>query len=229
MNIQHTLFYKWLIGNSFAVLVVYVAWLQGWIQLILRSDASYLTWAIALVFGVFWIISSFHILALNRELTRFADGSPQGVAADYFDKLRNKGRNQRGVPVDQNLLATTLRVRLMASVQVVGSVANTLILLGLIGTVVGFVVAVSGLGDSLGQGENVDRVKNVLSQIVNGMGVALFTTLVGSVLGGIWLQVHYQMLLRAVTDFVVRVVEHAEIELIPKLAVSREAGGVDAS
>jgi hypothetical protein len=61
------------------------------------------------------------------------------------------------------------------------------------------------------------------------MGVALFTTLVGSVLGGIWLQVHYQMLLRAVTDFVVHVVEHAEIELIPKLAVYREAGGVDAS
>ena len=229
MNIQHTLFYKWLIGNSFAVLVVYVAWLQGWIELILRSDASYLTWAIAVVFGVFWIISSYHILVLNRELTRFADGSPQGVAADYFAKLQNKSRNQQGALVDQNLLATTLRVRLMASVQVVGSVASTLILLGLIGTVVGFVVAVSGLGDSLGQGENVDRVKNVLSQIVNGMGVALFTTLVGSVLGGIWLQVHYQMLLRAVTDFVVRVVEHAEIELIPKLAVSREAGGVDAS
>ena len=229
MNIQHTLFYKWLIGNSFAVLVVYVAWLQGWIELILRSDASYLTWAIALVFGLFWIISSYHILVMNRELTRFADGSPLGVAADYFAKLRSKGHNQQGVPVDQNLLATTLRVRLMASVQVVGSVANTLILLGLIGTVVGFVVAVSGLGDSLGQGENVDRVKNVLSQIVNGMGVALFTTLVGSVLGGIWLQVHYQMLLRGVTDLVVRVVEHAEIELIPKLAINLEAGGVDAS
>ena len=229
MNIHHTLFYKWLIGNSFAVLVGYVAWLQGWIELILRSDASYLTWAIALVFGVFWIISSYHILVLNRELTRFADSSPQGVAADYFAKLQNKSRNQQGAPVDQNLLATTLRVRLMASVQVVGSVANTLILLGLIGTVVGFVVAVSGLGDSLGQGENVDRVKNVLSQIVNGMGVALFTTLVGSVLGGIWLQVHYQMLLRAVTDFVVRVVEHAEIELIPKLVVHGEAGAGGAS
>ena len=180
------------------------------------------------MFGVFWVISSYHILVLNRELTRFADGSAQGVAADYFAKLRSKSRNQQGVAVDQNLLATTLRVRLMASVQVVGSVANTLILLGLIGTVVGFVVAVSGLGDSLGQGENVDRVKNVLSQIVNGMGVALFTTLVGSVLGGIWLQVHYQMLLRGVTDFVVRVVEHAEIELIPQLAVHGEAGGVDA-
>jgi hypothetical protein len=61
------------------------------------------------------------------------------------------------------------------------------------------------------------------------MGVALFTTLVGSVLGGIWLQVHYQMLLRAVTDLVVRIVEHAEVEVIPELTVNREAGGVDAS
>lgn len=229
MTIHHTLFYKWLLGNSFAVLVGYVAWLQGWVELILRSDASYLSWAIILVFGVFWIISSYHILILNRELTRFADDSPQGVAAAYFAKLRSKSRNQQGAPIDQNLLATTLRIRLMTSVQVVGYVANTLILLGLIGTVVGFVVAVSGLGDSLGQGENIDRVKNVLSQIVNGMGVALFTTLVGSVLGGIWLQVHYQMLLRAVTDLVVRIVEHAEVEVIPQLTVNREAGAADAS
>ena len=45
-----------------------------------------------------------------------------------------------------------------------------MILLGLIGTVVGFVIAVSGLGESIGDGENVERIKVVLSQIVNGMG-----------------------------------------------------------
>ena len=99
-----------------------------------------------------------------------------------------------------------------------------LILLGLIGTVVGFVIAVSGLGDSLAGGENLQRIQGVLGQIVTGMGVALFTTLVGSVLGGLWLQLHYQMLARAIGGLMADIVEHADMELIPDLA---KAGGDD--
>ena len=97
-------------------------------------------------------------------------------------------------------------------------VANTLILLGLIGTVVGFVIAVNGLGDTIGEGENMERIKSVLGQIINGMGMALFTTLVGSILGGLWLQVHYQMLMKAVMRLVIRIVTKADVEIIPSLA-----------
>ena len=93
-----------------------------------------------------------------------------------------------------------------------------LILLGLIGTVVGFVIAVGGLGDSIAGGSNLQRIQGVLGQIVNGMGVALFTTLVGSILGGLWLQLHYQMLTRAAGALVIEIVEHADVELIPKLS-----------
>ena len=229
MNASNTLLYKWLIGNSFAALVVYVAWLQGWIALVIASDASYLTWAIALVFLIFWLMSSYHVLVVNRESIRLADSNSEGIAAEYFAKLQTKSRNQRGAPIDQTLLATTLRVRMVQPIHIINYAANMLILLGLIGTVVGFVIAVSGLGDSIGQAANLERVKGVLGQIVNGMGVALFTTLLGSVLGGIWLQVHYQMLQRAVTNLVVDIVEHAEVELIPKLTVDWEAENADAS
>jgi hypothetical protein len=220
-QLQNTLLYKWLIINSFALLLLYIAWLQGWIVLVLVSDTSYLSWAIALVFAVFWLTSSYHILLLNREFTRFSTAAPHGIAAEYFTKLRTKSRNQRGAPVDQTLLASALRLRLQMPIHIVNQVANTLILLGLIGTVVGFVIAVSGLGESIGQGDSLERVKSVMSQIINGMSVALFTTLAGSLLGGIWLQVHYQLLLRAATRLLVEVVEHAEVEVIPALTVTR--------
>jgi hypothetical protein len=50
------------------------------------------------------------------------------------------------------------------------------------------------------------------------MGVALFTTLVGSILGGLWLQLHYQMLARAVGGLVVEIVERADVDVIPELS-----------
>ena len=71
-------------------------------------------------------------------------------------------------------------------------------------------------------GENLQRVQGVLGQIVNGMGVALFTTLVGAILGGLWLQLHYQLLEKAIAGFVVDVVEHADIALIPELTRAGE-------
>jgi len=217
MKYNNALLYKWLIGNSFAFLVLYVAWLQGWIELTFRSDASYLSVAMAVVFAIFWVVSSLSIFRINREISQFVDGKPAGVAADYFESLRQKSRNHGGGTVDQSMLASALRGRLLMAVQTINYVSNLMVLLGLIGTVVGFVIATAGLGESIVQGEGVDRIKGVLGQIVSGMGVALFTTIVGSILGGLWLGVHYQLLLRAVTGLVIGIVEKAEIEVIPRL------------
>lgn len=217
LNSPNALLYKWLVINSFAALLVYVAWLRDWIDLVIESDASYLSVVIGLVFIVFWITSSFHILAINREVGFFSAGAKNGVAADYFLRLRRKGANLDGERFDQGILASTLKARMFMPIQIVAYVANVLILLGLIGTVVGFVIAVNGLGDSIAGGTNIERVQGVLGQIVNGMGVALFTTLVGAILGGLWLQIHYQMLTRAVGGLVVDIVEHADIDVIPQI------------
>ena len=220
MNNPNALLYKWLVINSFAALLVYIAWLRDWISLVIDSDASYLSIVIGLVFGVFLLTSSFHILAINREIGWFAGGAKNGAAADYYSRLRRKGANSAGDKIDQGLLASTLRARMFMPIQIVAYVANVLILLGLIGTVVGFVIAVNGLGDSIAGGTNIERVQGVLGQIVNGMGVALFTTLVGAILGGLWLQIHYQMLVRAVGGLVVDIVERADIEIIPEITRS---------
>jgi len=220
MNEKNALIYKWLVGNTFAFLLLFMVASQGWIGLVLKSDASYLTWAMAAVFIIFWCISSYQMVRINREITRFMSSSPVGVAAEYYETLRVKNRNQAGALLDQGLLASALRARMLLDIHNTQFVANTLILLGLIGTVVGFVIAVSGLGDTIGEGESVERIRGVLGQIINGMGVALFTTLVGSILGGLWLQVHYQMMMKAVLRLAIRIVEKAEVEIIPALATA---------
>ena len=154
----------------------------------IESDASYLSLVMAALFIIFWAISGYQTVTVNREIVRFETNSSEGIAFVYFEKLRIKSQKLAGRTLDQSMLASALRVRLMMPIQILHYVANMLILLGLIGTVIGFVIAVAGLGDSLAGGENLQRVQGVLGQIVNGMGVALFTTLVGAILGGLWLQ-----------------------------------------
>ena len=118
MNNPNALLYKSLIINSFAGLLVYVAWLQGWLLLVFESDASYLSLVMAALFVIFWIISAYHIVVINREIVRFETRQPEGIASEYFNKLRAKSIKLDGRPVDQFMLASALRVRLMMPIHI---------------------------------------------------------------------------------------------------------------
>jgi len=70
-------------------------------------------------------------------------------------------------------------------------VSGTLVLMGLIGTVLGFIMALQGIrADAAG---DVAAVTDMVNQLVRGMGVALYTTLVGSIFSA-WITVNWQIL-----------------------------------
>lgn len=66
-------------------------------------------------------------------------------------------------------------------------IANSCVVLGLIGTVLGFIQALNGIDPQAAA--NVDQISGMVSALISGMGVALYTTLVGSVLA-LWLLVN---------------------------------------
>lgn len=77
-----------------------------------------------------------------------------------------------------------------AQLRTVGYFSDALVMLGLIGTVWGFIVALGGVdADAAG---DVSRVAGMVSQLVEGMGIALYTTLEGAVLS-LWLTVNRQI------------------------------------
>lgn len=85
---------------------------------------------------------------------------------------------------------------LIARIAAVRQTANSLVLLGLIGTVLGFVIAFSGIdAEMIGDSE---RAAEMISQVIGGMGVALYTTLVGTITH-IWLYGCYKILEQAAT------------------------------
>jgi len=74
--------------------------------------------------------------------------------------------------------------------QFVGLLGNLMITLGLIGTVLGMTITMNGLNGALGSlGVDQSLLVDGLRSAMNGMGVAFYTTLIGSVLGGVLLRV----------------------------------------
>ena len=63
-------------------------------------------------------------------------------------------------------------------------IQHSLVMLGLIGTVIGFIIALQGVDpSSVG---DIDSVAVTVAHLISGLGVAMFTTLVGSI-GALWM------------------------------------------
>ena len=85
--------------------------------------------------------------------------------------------------------------------------ANSLILFGLIGTVTGFIIALSGVDPQ--NAANVTSIGPMISTLIAGMSVALYTTLVGSVLN-VWLMVNYRLLASGTVSLITTLIELGE-------------------
>ena len=99
--------------------------------------------------------------------------------------MRNNGELNIEALVDVEFAAYS---RTAHALEVIG---NLLITLGLIGTVVGLTLTLTGLTSSLeALGQDQEQMLRGLRGAMGGMGTAFYTTLLGSVLGGVLLRVY---------------------------------------
>jgi hypothetical protein len=159
---------RFLIINTAAVALVVGAWLKGWLGMVLAADRSYMTLVIAgaLVFGLYLCAS--RMIGLRH----------------YVAGLKHPA------------LSEARRTMLLMRIGMVRHIANNLVLLGLIGTVLGFVIGFSGIEP--GMIGDTEMAAAMITQVIDGMGVALYTTLVGAI-AHIWLYGCYKILEHAAT------------------------------
>lgn len=184
---RYLLLLRFILANAIAVALIGVAAGQGWIGQVLAADEGGLCRAIAAVFVVGLVWSGQQAVQLSRglnELERFAK-VPGARAPAYFDKISRCGADSRA------LLASSLRLRLASRIAPIRHIANSLVLLGLIGTVIGFIIALSGVRPEVVS--DVGAIGPMVSTLIRGMSVALYTTLVGSLLN-VWLMVNVRLL-----------------------------------
>jgi MotA/TolQ/ExbB proton channel family len=184
---RYLLLLRFLLANAVALALVGAAAGQGWIAMIFQADTGGYSLAIVAVFLVGLVWSAQRALQISRALNAIKELRPF-AKAPLPEYLRlSEGRDAQS----RALLASTLRLKLAARIAPIRHIANSLVLLGLIGTVIGFVVALSGVRPDLVS--DVNSIGPMVSTLISGMSIALHTTLVGSLLH-IWLMVNVRLL-----------------------------------
>ena len=179
------------------------AYMQGLIGMVLVADGTYISALIFLVFLGGLAVCGRKVLQTSKELNQIRSFDPlvPSRVAEYMSLLRGSQGETRGI------LASTLRLKLAQRISVVRQVAGSLVLLGLIGTVVGFIIALSGVHPE--QAADVKAITPMVSTLIAGMSTALYTTLVGAVLN-VWLMINYQLLAGGTVRLITALLEFGE-------------------
>ena len=141
-----------------------------------------------------------HSVQLNRLKAGAPD--PESRAGQYLSRAPGAS------PESRSLQASVLRLKLTNRIVVVRHIANALVFLALIGTVIGFIMALSGVDPE--SASNAENVAEMVATLIGGMSVALYTTLIGAVLY-IWLTVVYRILVTGPVDLIATTIELGEV------------------
>jgi MotA/TolQ/ExbB proton channel family len=213
---DHLPLLRWLMFTGVSAFGFVLAWYYGLFHLMLSSDKTY----ISAIIGVLYIISSLHCLvrtvAISRELDGVhrvsslvsrgvpglkvvgddvvtGDGTmlPRGQVTAHIRNLIVKARLQGHHRLDQTLLLRGLADALRGPNQLGSFASDSLIKLGLLGTIIGFILMLAPIAGL----DAADRasVKTSMGLMSDGMAIAMYTTLTG-LIGSILIQTQYYML-----------------------------------
>jgi MotA/TolQ/ExbB proton channel family len=230
---------RWMIFTGLCAFAGVLLWHYGLIQLMLASDRTY----ISAIIGVLYIASSLHCLWRTIAIAREADAGrvaalilvkpdavlsvaviaatsserdalPRGLVADHIRNLIVKAETQGSGRVDQTLLLRSLADRLRGSNGLGAFASDTLIKLGLLGTIIGFIVMLAPIAGL----DATDRamMKSSMGLMSDGMAIAMYTTLAGLV-GSILLKIQYYMLDAATAQVFSQAVTLTETRVVPAL------------
>ncbi len=161
--LKNLLLYRFILFNS--LMTGLMLWLasKGYLSLVVASDPTGISLGIAALFSLSVVATAVQAWKITREKNAHKAGL-----------YTAKGKVKREIKLGRILRA-----------------ADTMALAGLIGTIVGFIIAFATADPA--SLLNAADVGTGVAQMMKGMGIALYTTLTGAVLGG-WTSENYHML-----------------------------------
>jgi hypothetical protein len=176
---------------------------QGWIDIVLKADTSGLSVAIAGVFLFGLGLACHRALRISRELNQMKAYDPlvPSRVRQYLQAIWARGGSSRAISAD------ALKLRLADRLGGVRHVATALVILGLIGTVLGFIEALGGVSPD--QAGSAEAIAPMVATLIEGMSVALYTTLIGAVLN-LWLMANYRLLASGTVSLITAIIDLGE-------------------
>ena len=220
---------RWLVFTGFTAFAALLAWRYGLFRLMAQADRTY----ISLIICALYVGASLHCLyrtiAVSREGERerraalaletpealfTAAALPEGLTGDHIRDLAEKAKAQGERRLDQTLLLRGLADRMRGSNGFGNFAADSLMKLGLLGTIVGFIIMLAPIAGLDVSDKSV--LKSSMGVMSDGMAVAMYTPLAGLV-GSILLKLQYYMLESATSGLFARVVRLTETRVVPAL------------
>lgn len=203
MQFRYLLFIRFLLLNFVSIGFLIAVYLQGWLDAMFRDEIIRLVTVIAAVFTYGLILCAVQIWRTSVELNDIKSGAPaaESRAGKFLSTIYGGNIESR------TLAATALRTKLLTRISIVRHIANSLVFLGLIGTVIGFIIALSAVDAKASA--DADTVAPVITRLISGMSIALYTTLVGAVLH-IWLIVNHRILSSGTSNLFTSLIELGE-------------------
>lgn len=201
----------------------YIAFDRGAIELVLTSDRSYISYVILALYA----LASGHWLWLSRTLgverTHFAQlqdalrdpdkGLPSdsdGLVGEFVRNWHAKGSNG-----DPSALLEAFGDQLANRHALGHFTSDVLLKLGLLGTIVGFILMLLPIGDIKEFDPSV--MQTMLAAMSGGMAVALYTTLAGLVTSTL-LKLQYHVLDASAADLATRLTVLSNVHSGPDAA-----------
>ena len=178
---------------------------QGYISKAIKADITNMILVIIGVFFIGFILATYRTFWISKELNYVLQKkvSALSLAGQYLSSTKKLDASSR------NNLAISLRLKLATKINFIKFISNTLVILGLIGTVVGFIIALSGVDENVSS--NPEEVSKMVSTLIQGMSVALYTTLAGSICS-VWLNICFQILSTGTNKLLSKIIEVGEIK-----------------
>ena len=193
------------------------------------ADSTGMSFVIAAFFGAGLLLSFRAARQLQTEWDVLSSITASGTIpaskggkdlASVFRKLQEY--REKGESVDIHTAIDTYHSKHNSRVRVVTIMAGLIISMGLLGTIVGLIMSISGLG---GMVENIGLSKttmmDALKTTVAGMGTAFYTTFFGA-MGGLILRAVAVSQLNSLSELCAEAAEYADKHLTAKLESKEE-------
>ncbi|MEQ9058027.1 MAG: MotA/TolQ/ExbB proton channel family protein [Gammaproteobacteria bacterium] len=238
---DYWVFLAWLVVTGFTAFGVVVCWNEGLLTLLYDSDRSHICLVIGLLYLVgcghcarraYYLASEIeHARELDEHigdrivLLRHGDGplsieghtlDPDSVLGGHLRVLARRGddRITQAQDGEQSTLVATLIAHAKGSQDIGWFLVDVLLKLGLLGTIVGFILMLGSVADT--SSLDVNTMQKVLKQMSNGMGTALYTTLAGLV-GSMSLGLQYLLLDKGADALIERILRLTDAKLATAL------------
>ena len=174
-NIDNVFIY-WLYFVSLILISIYILESFGFISGLFKEDISYISSLIVSIFIFYLFRGGYYLFFLRNAIDNLGRNDLRlnnNIFVDILDEYKvSSSNNSNKKPFQEEL-----KLRLYEIVDNGFFVADILLKLGIVGTVIGFIIMLSSLStiDEM----NLAKMNNLLLSMSSGMKVALYTTLSG--------------------------------------------------